>query len=222
MGNNLTVTNWDSAYRQGKYDQEGAIPFVHDIVTTVKERGLASRLGFYPGCGNGRNFVPLVEAGLQLEGNDISPVAIEQLKERLPHANVAVGDFLTHEAPAAYAYLLSIQLFQHGDRKAVGRLFDKTYDLLLPKGLFALRVNSIHTQIVQKYDTIEDTPDGGSTIHYHSGQKTGLAIHFYSAEEIHALTEKRYNIVMPLREEFIPRDDGTYWVQWETILEKRG
>lgn len=221
MSKQLTITNWDRAYKQGKYDQEGAIPLVQDIIDTLNKRGLKDKPGFYPGCGNGRNFVPLFDAGLNLEGNDISPVAIEQLKERRPKAHVAVGDFLAHEAKTPYAYVLSIQLFQHGNRKTVRHLFDKAYELLQTGGLFVLRVNSIHTQIVQKYDVVERSPEGGFTVQYHTGQKTGLHVHFYSAEELHNLIRSRYNIVLPLREEFIPRDDGTYWVQWETMLEKK-
>jgi cyclopropane fatty-acyl-phospholipid synthase-like methyltransferase len=121
----------------------------------------------------------------------------------------------------AYWYLLSIQLFQHGNNETVRRLFEKAYEILQPGGLFILRVNSIHTQIVQKYSTVERSPGGGLTIRYHTGQKTGLDVHFYSAEEIHGLTTESYTVIMPLREEFIPREDGTYWVQWETILEKK-
>ena len=221
MSKQLIITNWDRAYQQGKYDQEGAIPLVQDIIDTVNERGLKDKLGFYPGCGNGRNFVPLFDAGLTMEGNDISQVAVDQLKHRRPKAQVAVGDFLAHEAKTPYGYLLSIQLFQHGDRKTVRQLFDKAHELLQSGGLFVLRVNSIHTQIVQKYDMVEHSPEGGFTVQYYTGQKTGLHVHFYSAEELHNLTKTRYNVVLPLREEFIPRDDGTYWVQWETMLEKK-
>lgn len=221
MSKQLTITNWDRAYQQGKYDQEGAIPLVQDIIDAVSEWDLKDKLGFYPGCGNGRNFVPLFDAGLDMEGNDISPVAVEQLKQRRSKAKITVGDFLTHEAKTPYAYLLSIQLFQHGDQGTVQQLFDKAYELLRSGGLFVLRVNSIHTQIVQKYDVVERSPEGGFTVQYHSGQKTGLHVHFYSAEELHSLTGERYKVVLPLREEFMPRDDGTYWVQWETMLEKR-
>ncbi|MGI0133960.1 MAG: class I SAM-dependent methyltransferase, partial [Candidatus Micrarchaeaceae archaeon] len=146
MKSNLTVTNWDRAYAQGRYDQEGAIPFVQDIISVIKDRNLVDKPGFYPGCGNGRNFVPLIDAGLPLEGDDISSVAIEQLRARRPQADVNVGDFLAHTAAESYAYLLSIQLFQHGNQKIVRQLFAKAYDLLQPKGLFVLRVNSIHTQ----------------------------------------------------------------------------
>lgn len=221
MSKQLTITNWDRTYKQGKYDQEGPIQLVQDIIDNVSRCGLKDKLGFYPGCGNGRNFVPLVDSGLKIEGNDISPMAIEQLKQRQPKANVAVGDFLTHNATVPYAYLLSIQLFQHGDRKTVRRLFDKARELLQSDGLFVLRVNSIHTQIVQKYDVVERSPEGGFTVQYHAGQKTGLHVHFYSAEEIHNLTRQHYDVVIPLREEFMSRDDGTYWVQWETMLKKK-
>lgn len=53
------------------------------------------------------------------------------------------------------------------------------------------------------------------------GLREGQLIHFYSAKEIHALTTDHFDIVMPLREEFITREDGTRWAQWETILKKR-
>jgi cyclopropane fatty-acyl-phospholipid synthase-like methyltransferase len=164
--------------------------------------------------------VPLHDAGLSLEGSDISPAAIEQLKQRRPEANVKAGDFLTHNTEKPYAYLLSIQLFQHGNSRKARRLFEKTYDLLQPRGLFVLRVNSIHTQIAERHEITERSPEGGLTVKYISGQKTGMDVHFFSAEELHELTRRHYKTVMPLREEFIPRADKSYWVQWETILEK--
>lgn len=220
MDKNLSLSNWDRAYREGKYNQEGPIPFVRDIIKILSDLGLSGERGFYPGCGNGRNFVPLLDAGLDIQGSDISSVAIQQLKKQRSHARVIVEDFLLHRENA-YLYLISLQLFQHGNNETIFRLFDKTTELLHPGGLFFLRVNSTHTQIVQDYDHVEKTPEGGFTLQYHSGPKTGQEIHFYTAEEITVMTASDYDIVMPLREEYIPREDGTYWAQWETILQKR-
>ena len=41
--------------------------------------------GLYVGCGTGRNYVPLVDAGLKLTGLDVSKEAIVQLRARHPH-----------------------------------------------------------------------------------------------------------------------------------------
>lgn len=221
MRTQRVITNWDRAYSQGKYDGDGAIPFVIQIVQSIRQQELQDEVGFYPGCGNGRNFIPLVEAGLRLKGNDISPVAISQLKERLPEADVEVGDFFTMKSEP-FSYLISIQLFQHGNQAQVERLFAKVWELLRPGGLLCLRVNSIHTQIAQGYEVVETTPNGGFTILYQSGPKRGQEIHFYSAEEIVSLTKDNADVLLPLQEEFIPREDGSYWVQWETIVRKKG
>ena len=40
--------------------------------------------GVYIGCGNGRNYVPLVDRGLDLVGLDVSLAAIRQLTARVP------------------------------------------------------------------------------------------------------------------------------------------
>lgn len=218
---NLVSSNWDRAYNDGKYDQEGPIPFLGDIVRLLKREGLYKGVGFYPGCGNGRNLIPLLNEGLSVEANDISEVAIEQLKNRHKGVKVTTGDFLSADSSGPYDYLLSIQLFQHVNKHGTQPLFKKAAELLKPGGLFVLRVNSIHTQIVQDYSLRDTSKEGGLTIQYKTGQKEGQYIHFYSAEEIHRLTMSVFDIVLPLREEFIPRKDGTYWVQWETILKKR-
>ena len=218
----LSKENWDAAYADGKYKNEAPIPFVQDIVGAVQAAGLEQGRGLYPGCGNGRNFIALADAGLRLTGLDISEVAVAQLRDRQPGADVRVGDFLDLATEEPYDYLLSIQLFQHctahGNMRA---FFDKTHKLLRPGGLFALRVNSIHTTIVERHKIIEQQPSGSFTVQYESGPKTGQAIHFYSAEELRDLTAGQYNIQLPLREAFMQRQDGSQWAQWETILQKR-
>lgn len=216
----LVSSNWDRAYNDGKYDQEGPIPFVKEIVSFLKKEGLYESTGFYPGCGNGRNLIPLLKEGLSIEANDISEVAIRQLKNRYKSVQATTGDFLSSDSSRSYGYLLSIQLFQHVNEHGPQPLFKKAVELLRPGGLFILRVNSIHTQIVQDYSLLDTSKEGGFTVQYKSGQKDGQCIHFYSAEEIHTLTMNAFDVVLPLREEFIPRNDGTYWVQWETILRK--
>jgi SAM-dependent methyltransferase len=217
----LVSSNWDRAYKGGKYDYEGPVPLVADVIDLISREGLQEAKGFYPGCGNGRNLIPLLEAGLHIEAEDISEVAIRQLKDKYQGVKARVGDFMFSHGSEQYDYLLSIQLFQHVDERGPQPLFDRAEEVLRSDGLFILRVNSIHTQIVEDHEKIGAASKGGFTIQYKTGQKSGQRIHFYSAEEIHRLTMGKFDIIMPLREEFMPREDGTHWAQWETILKKR-
>lgn len=60
--------------------------------------------GLCVGCGNGRNYLPLVDGGLDLTGLDISAAAITQLTARAPDRR----DRLVHgdlsALPAAVTY----------------------------------------------------------------------------------------------------------------------
>jgi SAM-dependent methyltransferase len=72
----------DAEYAAGRYAGEPPVAFVHDIVAAARDAGADG--GLYIGCGNGRNYIPLAEAGLDLTGLDISGTAIAQLAVRLP------------------------------------------------------------------------------------------------------------------------------------------
>jgi hypothetical protein len=76
--------SWDAEYASGRYEEEPPVRFTADIIAAAKSRNL--RHGLYVGCGNGRNFAPMNDAGLNLLGLDISdsvdrPHAIEQRGE---------------------------------------------------------------------------------------------------------------------------------------------
>jgi 2-polyprenyl-3-methyl-5-hydroxy-6-metoxy-1,4-benzoquinol methylase len=55
---------------------------VADILAAARAAGVTG--GLYIGCGNGRNYEPLVRGGLDLTGLDISEVALGQLSARMP------------------------------------------------------------------------------------------------------------------------------------------
>ena len=57
--------SWDDEYRRGRYCGEPPIPFVGRIVDILRDRPEIMRgKGLYVGCGNGRNYIALVDAGL--------------------------------------------------------------------------------------------------------------------------------------------------------------
>lgn len=216
----LTQKNWDDAYAKGKYQKDSGIAFLDDIRFFLHKEGLEKGQGYYPGAGNGRNLIPLLRSGLRIDANDISPVAVQQLKENYPSAQIEVADFTKIDLVSIYDYVLSIQLFQHTKEDKINELFDQVLSQLKSGGIFALRVNSIHTQIAERHTVVSTNKKGGLNIKYESGQKKGMHIHFYSAEEIVSYTCANYEVLLPLREDFISRADGSYWVQWETILKK--
>ena len=73
---------WDAEYTAGRYSCEPPVAFTGDILAAAQQAGLTR--GLYIGCGNGRNYLPLVADGLDLTGVDISAAAIAQLAARAP------------------------------------------------------------------------------------------------------------------------------------------
>ena len=63
-----------------------AIPRLQRAVDLDPQANASTRAGtgLYIGCGNGRNYLPLVDAGLNLLGLDVSAEAIKRLSERRP------------------------------------------------------------------------------------------------------------------------------------------
>jgi SAM-dependent methyltransferase len=202
------AASWDEEYRHGRYAGDAPVPFVHDIVAAVREQAPPAE-GVYIGCGNGRNFIPLVEAGIDLVGVDVSTAAIEQLRLRLPNARLVHGDLTSVEG--SFGLVVGLQVFQHGSEDEAHAHVRAAIARLLPGGLFCLRVNAVGTQIEHAH-----TPLGRNTIRYDDGPKRDLLVHFFERDELAALTSKLEPVV-PLRVARMLRDDGTHWDQWEAI-----
>jgi SAM-dependent methyltransferase len=221
----LAAQRWNEEYRGGKYAGEPALPFVKEIVAAVDaERSLHAGLGLYVGCGNGRNYLALVDAGLRLHGVDLSLEALRQLVERRPAARLPLvcGDFRSLRHAPAFSYLVAIQVFQHGLAADVASYFATTRRLLRPGGLLFLRVNSVSTEIFHRHTVVERTA-GGITACYDAGPKAGLPVHFYACDELAALAAEGFDVVSPPREDRITRTPPQhgFWAQWETIWRLR-
>ena len=186
--------------------------------------------GLYVGCGNGRNYVPLVEAGLDVVGLDVSSVALAELSKKLPQCSALLhrGDFLDyrqdepfHDVPFQYA--IAIQVFQHGGMDRVGRYFEKASMLLEKGGLLFLRVNASNTAVQHGHDVVEENDTGGFTVRYNEGPKKGLYVRFFSKEDLHGLISKNGMSVMHglrnVTTERAPPCTGS-WSQWELIAKK--
>jgi SAM-dependent methyltransferase len=221
----LTASRWDEEYRRGRYADEPPLPFVATIAAVLKERGHDTAEGLYVGCGNGRNYLPLVDAGLSLCGLDVSREALAGLARRRPTvaSRLVHADFRGFEPGRRFAYLIAIQVFQHGAAGDARTYFDTVATLLRPGGLFFLRVNSSSTQIRRAHTLVERSAPGGLTIRYDEGPKRGLLVHFYSRGELERLAARAFVPVGEPREDVIqraPPETGS-WSQWEMIWSRR-
>jgi predicted TPR repeat methyltransferase len=197
------------------------VAFAADILKTALAAGPHNRTGLYIGCGNGRNFIPLVAGGLDLLGLDLSTAAIAQLAadKIVPPERLLHGTLDDLSAGATFGLVIAIQVLQHGNRQAAFAHFRKALACVAPGGLFCLRVNSAATDVHFAHEVTERGADGGFTIRYLAGPKRGLDIHFFSRSEIAALLGPDFATVLPLRsvaEGRLPPASG-HWTQWEGI-----
>ena len=160
----------------------------------------------------------------RLRGLDLSGEAIRQLIERRPGQSlpVAVADFRSYEGERPFAYLVAIQVFQHGHDDDAACYFTRAAAALRSGGLFFLRVNSSATQVYHRNTVLERNTFGGFTVRYDAGPKAGLPVHFYSRDELLARARDAFELVMEPRHEVIhraPPQTGS-WAQWEVIWRK--
>ena len=223
----LTAARWDQEYRDERYANEPPVPFVSTIIDLLRDHPRIARgRGLYVGCGNGRNYIPLVRGGLDLCGVDVSLEALTRLVQREPasRGRLICADFRALESPRPlFDYLIAIQVFQHGDDAAVTTYFEKVAALLRPDGLLFLRANSVATEIHRAHAIVERNTWGGFTVRYEEGPKAGLLIHFYSAFELQERFSGAFTAVMPAREHVTvrPAPQTGSWAQWEAVWQRR-
>jgi hypothetical protein len=214
---------WDAEYAAGRYREEPPLPFVADVLSAAREHDLLGAEGLYVGCGNGRNYLPLVAGGLDLVGVDVSAAALAQLAERAPERRERLiqGELGALPAGVAYAVVIGIQVFQHGDRATAHEHIRAAQARLERGGLFCLRVNAVGTELEYGHNVVERDRDTGFTVRYLDGPKRGLLIHFFAEPELDALFAG-YDLVLPPRlsqTRRVPPARGQ-WSQWEAIYRK--
>jgi len=221
MSTRAAAAAWDAEYASGRYRGEPPVGFARDIIGAARSRNL--RRGLYIGCGNGRNFIPMSEAGLDLVGLDISAQAVTQLRQRRPAAAGLIVGGLDAVAPSArFELVIGIQVFQHGDRAQAHQHLTGAAAHVAPGGLLCVRVNATETDIRHRHERTEEAGDGSFTVRYRGGPKAGLDIHFFTAAELGALTADGFTAVLPPRLESTPHapPGRGQWSQWEAIWQR--
>jgi SAM-dependent methyltransferase len=216
------AASWDAEYAQGRYHGEPPVEFVTDIITAATAHRL--RRGVDIGCGNGRNLLPMLDAGLDLIGLDISTEAINQLRRRRPDLahRFIVGDLTALPPSARYDMVIGIQVFQHGTRAASHQHLGAAADRVAVGGLLCVRVNATATDIEYDHDVLDGDAASGFTIRYRSGPKTGLSMHFYAAAELQDVVGDDFTAVSRLRLRSTQRRPPRQgqWSQWEAIWQR--
>ncbi len=211
--------SWEMEYANGRYQDEAPVEFVADISRVAKRS--SEVLGLYVGCGNGRNLLPLWSADLNLVGLDISPTAIELLRQRpgaMSH-RLLVGDLNAVCDEPIFDPVIGIQVFQHGTRAEAHEHLRAAARRVAPGGMFCIRVNAASTEVVVPHKRTDERPDGSFTALYQGGSKVGLAVHFFSDDELRILMHDQFSEIMPLRGRQHWRDSpgSGHWDQWEGI-----
>jgi predicted TPR repeat methyltransferase len=216
---------WDELYRDGRYHGDEPVPFVNTILENLDDDDRKG-YGMYIGCGNGRNYLPLFSAlGTNLRGIDISEEGIRQIHEREPATidSAHVRNFANYAGASVFRYIVSIQVFQHGDRSSAEDYFQRSAEALQPGGKLFLRVNSSSPNLIYRHQVIEGNKATGKTVLYEDGPKKGQQIHYYSKPELTDMAKRHgFSIIRPLVEVTEKRRPPLrgHWAQWETIWQK--
>lgn len=150
----------------------------------------------------------------------MSATGLEQISVKEPAlaSKLVCGDFLDHRG--RFGYVIAIQSFQHGDASRVRAYFRKAAEMLERGGLLFVRVNATDTCVGYTH-RVTERANGGFTILYEDGPKSGLYIHF-SREELEAvIVDSGLHIMYPPKMVTIQRSNGRgRWSQWEIVAER--
>jgi hypothetical protein len=222
---NDVAAAWDAEYASGRYEAQKPVPLVDDIISSVRSAGLWPVGENWP-LHRLRQWSKLFAAGRRWPRSHWAGYLTcrsRPTRARMPDCRdrLVFGDLSTLPPNEAYAFVIGIQVFQHGDRETAHRHLRGALARVESGGLFCLRVNSADTDIHFEHTVISRSADGWRTVLYRDGPKRGLHVHFFGASEITSLISSDFEPVVPLRVQRMQRPHNVgQWSQWEGIRKR--
>jgi SAM-dependent methyltransferase len=214
--------SWDALYRSGLYHAEPPTPFVVDVMRESATRSLPTGRGLYVGCGNGRNFLPLVAAGLDLVGLDISREALRQVLGYRPElaGTLLHGDLSALPLGERFSVVVGLHVFHHGNGAEARAHLAGAAGVVAPGGLLCIRVNAVGSRPRYGHDVLEADEDGTPrTVRWADGPLDGMVEHLFGAPELAAIVSPCFEPVVELR--LSPASASDRFEQWEAIWRRR-
>jgi SAM-dependent methyltransferase len=158
----MTLPNYFGAEVAARYDETTAhlpVDAVVDLLADLAGGGAALELGI----GTGRIAVPLARRGVPVQGIDLSPEMVAQLRAKPGGADlpVAVGDFSTTRVDGTFrlAYLVRNTIMNLTTQDAQVACFENVASHLEPGGFFVVEVIVPNTRPLEVFD-LSDTHVG--------------------------------------------------------------
>ena len=125
-------------------DTAERVPFVKNI---LKKFGKQTVLEL--GIGTGLFAIPLHEAGLKIEGLEISEVMIDHLRQKAPALKVHQGDIRHFALDKRYEAILALSsvLVLVNNHQEIGQCLQCAYEHLQPEGLLLLELPNHQVEI---------------------------------------------------------------------------
>ncbi|MCF2530245.1 class I SAM-dependent methyltransferase [Yinghuangia soli] len=219
----IAAAFWDAAFSEGRFLDLPPDGFVTAIAAAAEQHGLLPGPGLCIGPGNGRNYLPLVAAGLDLVGLDIAAAGLASLSERAPDRadRLVLGDLSALPGDAVYPVVIGLNVFQHGTRAQASAHISAALERVEPGGLFCLQVNSDRARTNRPHELVERADDGSFTVRYELPGTPGLYSHFFAEPSLAALLAGSTPVV-PLHIDAIDPATGEPgpWHRWQGIYRR--
>lgn len=136
------MKSWEKIYRKSPkaykyYSLLDQHPDMSKVARIFKKRGVKKVLDL--GCGSGRNLFYLVKQGFEVDGIDIAPSGIRQIREKLrsKKADLKVADIFA-KLPYPdnfFDAIISVQVLQHARENKIKKAISELIKILKPRGL---------------------------------------------------------------------------------------
>lgn len=193
---------WEEIYqRQGIFERE---PFGDFGKTTDILKARGARTVIDAACGTGRHLIPLLQAGFDVYGFDLSPTALQYAKAEILRNGLPLPDLQVHDMFEKWPYprvdaVLVFNSIYHGYKAEVERTIRFIHeDVLQPGGtlIFTTTMNPLRSARGANLTGLEiedifDIPEQGTFVP-RIGEEAGLPHHIFDPDEIFAMLDGKF------------------------------